>query len=94
MSFNSREYNYLVYTTQVNSTFRVRWLASSEVISQVLFTSEQPKKDNGFCRYIFTNKVTLWAASCLACVVYTKTIIHLSDGESGGYLPSRREAAR
>ena len=34
----------LVYTTQVNSTFRGRWLASFEVISQVLFTSEQPKK--------------------------------------------------
>ena len=29
----------LVHTTQVNSTFRARWLASSEVISQVLFTS-------------------------------------------------------
>ena len=25
-----------------------------------------------------------------ACVVYTKTIIHLSVGESGGYLPSLR----
>ena len=35
----------LVYTTQVNSTFRARWLASSEVISQVLFTYEQPKKN-------------------------------------------------
>ena len=33
-------YPILVYTTQVNSTFCVRWLASSEVISQVLFTSE------------------------------------------------------
>ena len=34
----------LVYTTQVNSTFRARWLASS-VISQVLFASEpQPNK--------------------------------------------------
>ena len=39
------EYPRLVYTTQVNSTFRARWLASSEVISQVLFTSEQPKKN-------------------------------------------------
>ena len=29
----------------VNSTFRARWLASSEVISQVLITSEQPKKN-------------------------------------------------
>ena len=25
-----------MYTTQVNSTFRARWLANSEVISQVL----------------------------------------------------------
>ena len=74
----------LVYTTQMNSTFRARWLASSEVINQVLFTSEHPKKKKGFCRYIVTNKVTLWAASYSACGVYTKTIIHLSVGESGG----------
>ena len=39
------KYHGLVYTTQVNSAFRARWLASSEVISQVLFTSEQPKKN-------------------------------------------------
>jgi len=38
-------YESLVYTTQVNSTFRARWVASSEGISQVLFTSEQPKKN-------------------------------------------------
>ena len=37
-------YHILVYTTQVNA-FPARWLASSEVISQVLFTSEQPKKN-------------------------------------------------
>ena len=66
----------LVYTTQVNSTFRARWLASSEVISQ-----EAEEKQNGFCRYIVTNKVTLWAASYSACVVYTKTIIRLGVGE-------------
>ena len=35
----------LVYTTQVISTFRARWLASWEVTSQVLFTSEQPMKN-------------------------------------------------
>ena len=29
----------------MNSTFRARCLASSEVISQVLFTTEQPKKN-------------------------------------------------
>ena len=41
-------------------------------------------------RVIFTNKVTLWVANYSACVVYTKTIIiHLSVGESGGYLPHR-----
>ena len=32
-------------TTQVNSTFLACWLASSEVISQLLFTSEQPNKN-------------------------------------------------
>ena len=50
------------------------------------------EKQNGFCHYIFTNKVTLWAASYSACVVYTNTIIHLSVGESGGYLPRRFKA--
>ena len=29
----------------MNTTFRAHWLASSEVISQVLYTSEQPKKN-------------------------------------------------
>ena len=41
----------LVYTTQVNSTFRARWLACSEVISQALFTSEQPKKNKMASRF-------------------------------------------
>ena len=35
--------------------------------------------------YIVTNKLTLWSASYSAYVVYTKTIIHLSVKESGGY---------
>ena len=67
----------------MNSTFRAHWLASSEVISQVLFTSEQPKENKlAFVgiHCIVTNKVTLWATSYSACVVYTKTIIHLSVG--------------
>ena len=33
----------------------------------------------------FVGTFTLWAASYSTCVVYTKTIIHLSVGESGGY---------
>ena len=44
-SVSAQKESLLVYTTQVNSTFRARWLANSEVISQVLFTSEQPKKN-------------------------------------------------
>ena len=47
------------------------------------------EKQNGCCRFIVTNKVTLWAASYSACVVDTKTIIHLSVGETGRYLPRR-----
>ena len=85
------KYKLLVYTTQVNSTFRARWLASSEVISQVrtIHLRAAEEKQNGFCRYIVANKVAFWAASYSACVVYTKTIIHRSGGESGGYLPLR-----
>ena len=43
--FTDNQYLPVVYTTQVNSTFCMPWLASSEVIRQVLFTSEQPKKN-------------------------------------------------
>ena len=45
------KYPLLVYTTQVNSAFRARWLANSEVISQVLFTSEQPKRNKLASRF-------------------------------------------
>ena len=41
----------------------------------------------------FRDWTTLWAASYSACVVYTKTVIHFSASESGGYL-ARRFAAR
>ena len=41
------------------------------------------------CVATFSQIVTLWVANYSACVVYTKTIIHLSVGESGGYLPCR-----
>jgi len=32
-------------------------------------------------------EINFGSADYLACVVYTKTIIHLGVGESGGYLP-------
>ena len=41
----------LVYTTQVNSTFRARWLASLEVISQVLFTSNSVNNSQLFSHF-------------------------------------------
>ena len=70
----------------MNSTFRVRWLSILGVISQVTIHLWAAKeKQNGFCQDIVTNEGTLWAASYSACVIYTKTIIHLSVGESGGY---------
>ena len=45
ISLKKSRYFELVYTTQVNSAFCVRWLANSEVISQVLFTSKQLKNN-------------------------------------------------
>ena len=39
---------------------------------------------------LLTHKMTFWSTNYLACVVYTKTIIHLSVGESDGYLPPLR----
>ena len=50
------EYPSLVYTTQVNSAFGARWLASPEVIIQVLFTSEQPKRNKMASRFASTSE--------------------------------------
>ena len=53
-------------------------------ISQLLFTSEQPKKNKmTFAGILSLIKVTLRFAGYSA-VIYTKTIIHLSVCESGG----------
>ena len=72
----------------MNNTFRGRWLASSEMISQVLFTSEQPQKNKmAFVCILSQVNLLFEPLGYSAFVVYTKTIIHLSVGESGGYLP-------
>ena len=60
----------LVYTTQVNSTFRARWLASLEVISQVLFTSEQPKKNKMAFVPIFSQIKLLFGPLVIQLVWY------------------------
>ena len=46
----------LVYITQVNSGFGALWLASPEVIIQVLFTSEQPKRNKMASRFASISK--------------------------------------
>ena len=60
-----------------------RWLAKYKyyIISSTIHPREAEEKQNGFCRYVVTNKVIILAASYPACVVYTKTIIYLSVGE-------------
>ena len=83
------EYRMLVYTTQVNSAFRALWLVHSEVISQHYSPPRNRRERFLNFRPLFTLKITFWSANYSACVVYTKTIIHLSVGESDGYLPSR-----
>ena len=77
-------WNYLLNITQVNSAFRARWLASSEVISQVLFRAAERKT-----KWLpVSNKVTLWSARYSAWVEYTKTIIRRSGGEQWWILTS------
>ena len=80
----------LVYTTQVNSAFCARWLANLEVNSQVLFTSEQSKKNKilSFCRFIVTNKVALWSSIYSTCVVYTYGLLTKCEVKMTGYWPS------
>ena len=66
----------------MKSTFHARWLARSEVSTQVLFTSQQAKKN----KMAFVG-ILEQAQSLFGMFVYTKTIIHLSVGESDGCLP-------
>ena len=60
----------LVYTTQVNTAFRARWLASSEEISQVRFTSEQPKKNKMAFVAIFSQIKLLFGPLLIQLVWY------------------------
>ena len=69
---------YFLNTTQVNSTFHTCWLASSEVISQVPFTFEQPKKNKmAFVGILSQINSLFWPLVIQLCGLYTKTIFHL-----------------
>ena len=83
-------YQLLVYTTQLNSAFCALWLVNPEVISKNYSPpSNRCERFSNF-QYLVTQKLTFWSANYSACVVYTTTIIHLSVGESDGYLPPLR----
>ena len=70
------------------SAFRARWLASSEVISHVLFTYEQPKKNKMAFVGILSQIKLLFGPLVIQLVWYIlKMIICLSVSESGGYPP-------
>ena len=56
------------------------------MISQVLFTSEQLKKTQMAFVGIFSQIKLLFGTLVIQLVWYTKTVIHLSVGESGRYL--------
>ena len=68
----------------------------SQVLLKALFTSKQPKKNKMAFVGILSQIKLLFRPLVIHLVWYihcTKTIIHLSVSESGGYLP-RRFAAR
>ena len=83
------QYFKLVCTTQVNSAFRALRLVNSEVISKYYSPPSSRRERCWSFRPLVTLKIMFWSANYSACVAYTKTIIHLSVGESDGYLPSR-----
>ena len=60
----------------------------------VLFASTIHLRGAGAKDFKIANCLSLinnvWSANYSACVVYTKTIIHLSVGESDGYLSPLR----
>ena len=72
---------YCTTPVHVNSTFLVHWLASSEMIGQVLFTSQQRKKNKMAFVCTLSQIMLLFGPLVIQ-------LIHLSVGESGVYLPS------
>ena len=69
----------------MNSTFCARWLTSSEVISQVLFTSEQPKKNKmafvGILSLIklFFGALVIQLVWCILKQIFTSVSVKVVD---------------
>ena len=72
----------------MNSDFIAHWLAGLEVISKYYLSlsthGDKIVRQNLHFRPFFDRDEPLFL---VFCVVYTKTIIHLSVGECGWYLP-------
>jgi len=73
----------------VNSAFCVLWFVSSEVISKTIHLWANGARDLKIYNHL-SHLITFWSTCYSAGVVYTKTIIHFSVGESDGYLPPLR----
>ena len=74
----------------MNSTFRACWLASSEVISQVLFTSEQQTKSKmAFVGILSPIKLLFWPLVIQLVWYILKQLFTEVEVNSGGYLPRR-----
>jgi len=71
---------------------RSDWL-TRRLLASTIHLRATGARDFQLFRPLFLHKIKFWSANYSACAVYTKTIIHLSVGKSGGYLP-RRFAAR
>ena len=66
----------------MNSIFRVRWLASSEVIGQVLFTSEQPKKNKIAFASILSQIKLLFGWLVIHLVWYILKLVYLNGNNA------------
>ena len=77
-----------IVSTCIYHTFK--WIVQRRWLVKYCSPSSSWRQTKWLCWYTVTNKVTLWAIRYSACVVYTKTIIHFSVSESGGYLPPLR----
>ena len=79
-------YASLVYTEQVNNAFRALWIVNSGWLTTTIHlwaAGAWDFKISGRLSHI----IKFWSANYWSFVVYTKTSIQLSVGESDGHIP-------